>query len=229
MPQLHDEGQTGEPVEDLIEVSPVVRRVPERMRELGQHRPETRALHQRSDPFLVGLLFGVVPFVALMREPLPQLRGEEKVWMRRDPPHPAGGHAGGRGAIVRDVDLERREEAGQDLEPLLGGRGAPAIDDSLPVGIGPSGGADADHGQRTPGGKPMSAGESQDRPAPRACPFRRKGPRPGRIDAGWILMTRGGPGNQRPAGEEGSDTARNAPPSPGLRGGNYSRMSRAIT
>ena len=79
----------------------------------------------------------------IVREFLPQFRGEKKTRIFGDAVDPLRGHARGAGLVERCVDLDRVKkfgEVGCFVEAALAMR---RINDARPIGVGPSSRADA--------------------------------------------------------------------------------------
>ena len=123
--------------EQSAQVVAIFRRILKGPGKLQQQRPEAVHLHQRIQA-LFEQLFVTVGGVTTVGETLPKLGRELEVLVMLDAPHPGLCHFGAKGTVERRIDLERVEECGQVLRLTEASRLWSGVDDSVPVGVGPT-------------------------------------------------------------------------------------------
>ena len=133
----------GEIAEQRLQPLDALGRIAEAPRELQKDRAEATRGGQWVEVGLARTEITGCQGLRLVREGAEDLGGEDEVAIAGDAPHPALGMRWRRDAVEGRVDLDRVEELRQ-IGELVEFRFVGRIDDVLPVGVAPSGGADAD-------------------------------------------------------------------------------------
>src|SRR5690606_7269878 len=146
VPDLDDEGEVTEAVDQVVEPGARLVGVPEGPGELQEHGPEAACLRQGVQAGSCLPHLGPRPsLLALMGEAAPELGGEAEVRVVANPFGPPFRNICGSGAVEGSVDLDRTEVAGEKGEGVEPFRLWLRVDDPCPVVVGPACRADADH------------------------------------------------------------------------------------